>query len=76
MFYPAFYTPKPNFSLRPVEKMKIIGYLVRMGKQLETVMPDHQPVMKQGRKQFWFYHNHKAMIAIQQNNGHWTAKFH
>lgn len=74
MFYSIFHMPEPNFSLRETKKMKIIGYLVRMGKKYLTVQPDTTPVVKHGHKQFWFYHEHQSLLAVQRQDGLWYAK--
>ena len=73
MFYSVYYQAKPNFSLRENKKMHIIGYLVKIGSQRVVVVPDHLPVVKNGKRQFWFYYNHQPMLAIQQGNGVWTS---
>lgn len=75
MFYSIFHQPKPNFTLREEKHMKIIGYLVKIGKRFETIQPSANPVVKHGKKQFWFYHNHTSMLAVQQNNGVWTSLY-
>ncbi len=74
MFYSVFYMPKANFSLRPTEKLKIMGYLVRMGKRFLTVNPSTNPVIKQGNKQFWFNHGDHSVLAVQKPDGCWYAK--
>lgn len=74
MFYSIFHMPKPTFTLREEKKMKIVGYLVRMGKKFLTVQPSSNPVIKQGHKQFWFYYNHQSMLAVQDRAGHWYVK--
>lgn len=74
MFYSVFYMPKPNFSLREEKRMKVIGYLVRIGRNFHTVQPSSNPVTKHGKKQFWFYHNHQSLLAVQQGSGLWSAK--
>jgi hypothetical protein len=73
MFYSIFHQPTPNFTLREDKKMKIIGYFVKIGKRFETVSPSSNPVIKHGKKQFWFFHNHTSMLAVQRNDGVWTV---
>lgn len=73
MFYSVYHQSKPNFTLREEKKMHVIGYLVRIGRNYHVITPDKTPVVKNGKKQFWFYHEHQPMLAIQQNNGVWTS---
>lgn len=72
MFYSVFYQPKANFSLREDKKMKIVGYLVRIGSSFELVEPIQHTNYK-GKKQFSFVHNNDYHIAQQMPNGVWTA---
>lgn len=76
MFYSIFHMPQPNFSLRDSRRIKILGYLVKMGKRFLTVQPSTNPVTKDGHKQFWFYYEHKSILAIQKKDGCWYAKNH
>lgn len=45
--------------------MSLQGYLVVSNDKPQVVMPNTKPVTKQGKKQFWFYDNGKALLAVQ-----------
>lgn len=51
---------------------KAIGHLVMIGKIPVVATPSTNVVIKNGQKQFWFYHNHKPMLARQFQTG-WKA---
>lgn len=74
MFYSIFYMPKANYTLRDNKRMKVVGYLVKLGKQFLTIQPETTVVSKNGHKQFWFHHINQPVVAIQGKNGQWTAK--
>lgn len=74
MFYSVFYMPKANFSLRDESRLKIVGYLVKMGRRFLTVQPSKHPVVVQGKKQFWFNYGDHSVLAIQGRDGCWYAK--
>lgn len=45
--------------------MSLQDYLVVTNGKPQVVMPNTKPVTKQGKKQFWFYDNGKALLAVQ-----------
>lgn len=53
--------------------MSIKGYLVSVKGQPIVAMPTAKPFIKHGKKQFWFYHNGKQLLAVQNSNNSFTA---
>lgn len=54
--------------------LKTIGTLVSVNGLPVIAAPTANPVIKNGKKQFWFYHKNRAILAIQNETG-WTAKY-
>ncbi len=49
-------------------------FLVFMGSERLLVTPYTSVCERRGRKQFWFYHEKQALLAVQdKNTGRWTA---
>lgn len=56
-------------------KIKAIGTLVTINGSIPVVAaPATNIVVKSGKKQFWFYHNNRAILATQSEYG-WNAKY-
>lgn len=54
--------------------LRTIGTLVSVNGIPVIAAPTANPVIKNGKKQFWFYHKNRAILATQTDKG-WTAKY-
>ena len=49
-------------------------FLVFIGRKRLLATPYTNVCEKRGRKQFWFYHEKQALLAVQdKNTGRWNA---
>lgn len=55
-------------------RLTTVGTLVSVNGQPVIAAPTANPVTKNGKKQFWFYHKNRAILATQTATGY-TAKY-
>lgn len=57
-------------------KIHVLGLLVMVGQIPVVATPATNIVEKDGRRQFWFYHNHKPMLAKESaySEGEWRVE--